>query len=562
MLSSPPPPLENCKKKFAWLVAPNSDGSTDVNWKVAEGPFDPLQYQQQTEGYDTSLSHLKNVFSQQGSFDGILGFSQGAAMAALISAQQEQLKGEMDFKFVIICSGFSLNVKEMERGIIKCPSLHIFGNEHGKDRQIANQASKELTSLYDDGCSVIIEHDCGHIIPTRSPYIDEIKGFLGRFLSFPVGCGYQDQQSHFCVKRGTGTSRASRGKGEIKKKMEVSNKYIVIKHYFEDAPKESDFEIKTETLGLSVEEGSDDMIVKNLYISIDPFQINRMKSFSASQDAISYSTRITPGKAIDGPVIGKVVASGNNKFVKDDLVLGVFTWAEYCFVKERTIMRKLEPSEFPLTYHLGVLAKEKERVCIGKLRWKGRGKKGCDGERGERGCARSGEGCNGEGDGGAVYARKVAFLKDKLVFDDAFNYKEETDQSSTLRRYFPEGIDIYFDNVGGKMLEAVIDNMNTFGRVAVCGATSEYIDIRKRASLDLVNVIYKRIIIQGFLTPDLMIHHFQNFMIKTSNYLRTGELQVTEDISLGIESVPSAFVGLFNGNNIGKKIVRLVEEEE
>ncbi|RYQ89895.1 hypothetical protein Ahy_B09g096283 isoform D [Arachis hypogaea] len=182
MLSSPPPPLENCKKKFAWLVAPNSDGSTDVNWKVAEGPFDPLQYQQQTEGYDTSLSHLKNVFSQQGSFDGILGFSQGAAMAALISAQQEQLKGEMDFKFVIICSGFSLNVKEMERGIIKCPSLHIFGNEHGKDRQIANQASKELTSLYDDGCSVIIEHDCGHIIPTRSPYIDEIKGFLGRFL--------------------------------------------------------------------------------------------------------------------------------------------------------------------------------------------------------------------------------------------------------------------------------------------------------------------------------------------------------------------------------------------
>ncbi|XLT35520.1 hypothetical protein HN873_066812 [Arachis hypogaea] len=130
------------------------------------------------------------------------------------------------------------------------------------------------------------------------------------------------------------------------------------------------------------------------------------------------------------------------------------------------------------------------------------------------------------------------------------------------KRYFPEGIDIYFDNVGGKMLEAVIDNMNTFGRVAVCGATSEYIDIRKRASLDLVNVIYKRIIIQGFLTPDLMIHHFQNFMIKTSNYLRTGELQVTEDISLGIESVPSAFVGLFNGNNIGKKIVRLVEEEE
>lgn len=179
---SPPPPLENCKKKFAWFVAPNFDGGSGIDWKVADGPFGPLQYQHQTDGYDISLSHLKAAFTQEGPFDGILGFSQGAAMAALISAQQEKLKGNLDFKFVILCSGFALHTKEMECGLIKCPSLHVFGNEHGKDRQIANQASKELASLYDGSCSVIIEHDCGHIIPTRSPYIDEIKDFLGRFL--------------------------------------------------------------------------------------------------------------------------------------------------------------------------------------------------------------------------------------------------------------------------------------------------------------------------------------------------------------------------------------------
>ncbi|CAK8572538.1 unnamed protein product [Lathyrus sativus] len=180
--ASPPPPLENCKKKFAWFVAPNFDGSSGVDWKVADGPFDPLQYQQQTDGYDISISHLENVFSKEGPFDGILGFSQGAAMTAVISAQQEKLKGKMDFKFVVLCSGFALNLKEMECNPIKCPSLHIFGNEHGQDRQIANQASKELASLYDSSCSVIVEHGCGHIIPTRSPYIDEIKAFLGRFL--------------------------------------------------------------------------------------------------------------------------------------------------------------------------------------------------------------------------------------------------------------------------------------------------------------------------------------------------------------------------------------------
>jgi pimeloyl-ACP methyl ester carboxylesterase len=180
--ASPPPPLENCKKKFAWFVAPDFDGSSGAEWKVANGPFDPLQYQQQTGGYDISISHLENVFSQEGPFDGILGFSQGAAMTAVISAQQEKLKGKMDFKFVVLCSGFALHLKEMECSPIKCPSLHIFGNEHGQDRQIANQTSKELASLYDSDCSVIVEHDCGHIIPTRSPYIDEIKAFLGRFL--------------------------------------------------------------------------------------------------------------------------------------------------------------------------------------------------------------------------------------------------------------------------------------------------------------------------------------------------------------------------------------------
>ncbi|KAM3704620.1 hypothetical protein ACJW31_03G019200 [Castanea mollissima] len=176
------PPSQNCRKKFAWLVAPDFNVSGEVDWKIANGSFDPLQYLQQTDGFDVSLAYLKSVFSQKGPFDGILGFSQGAAMAALVSAQQERLKSEMDFRFVILCSGFGIKLAEFECQAINCPSLHIFGSDHGKDRQIANQASRDLASLFDDGCSVIIEHDSGHIIPTRSPYIDEIRNFLHRFL--------------------------------------------------------------------------------------------------------------------------------------------------------------------------------------------------------------------------------------------------------------------------------------------------------------------------------------------------------------------------------------------
>lgn len=128
------------------------------------------------------MAYLKDIFSQEGPFDGILGFSQGAALAAAVCARLGMLKGEMEFRFAILCSGFALKLPELDSGLIKCPSLHIFGSDHGKDRQIANQASEVLASLFDDGCSVVIQHESGHIIPTRSPYIDQIKEFLQRFL--------------------------------------------------------------------------------------------------------------------------------------------------------------------------------------------------------------------------------------------------------------------------------------------------------------------------------------------------------------------------------------------
>ncbi|KAK1564367.1 hypothetical protein Q3G72_001690 [Acer saccharum] len=177
-----PPLSENCRKKYAWSVAPDSSQSTEIDWKRADRPFDPLQYQQQTDGFDVSLSYLKTVFAQQQPFDGILGFSQGAAMAASICALRERLKGELDFRFGILCSGYALPSTEIQPGSINCPSLHIFGSDLGKDRQTANQASRDLAMAFENGCYAIIEHDCGHFIPTRSPYIDEIKGFLQHFL--------------------------------------------------------------------------------------------------------------------------------------------------------------------------------------------------------------------------------------------------------------------------------------------------------------------------------------------------------------------------------------------
>lgn len=111
------------------------------------------------------------------------------------------------------------------------------------------------------------------------------------------------------------------------------------------------------------------------------------------------------------------------------------------------------------------------------------------------------------------------------------------------------------------MLEAAISNMNINGRVALCGIISEYTDARKRAAPDLLSVIYKRIMIKGFLSGDYM-HLYPEFISTTVDHLRMGKLHVLEDISIGLEYVPSAFVGLFHGHNIGKRIVKVSNDFE
>ncbi|CAD6267459.1 unnamed protein product [Miscanthus lutarioriparius] len=181
--SDKPSPLSvTPNRKFAWLIAPNSHCNPEQDWRAADVPFDPLQYQQQTEGFEESYTYLENAISRMGSFDGILGFSQGAAMAALFCRQQQKICGSPKFRFGMFCSGYPAPVGDFGNEPIKLPSLHCFGNGDGHDRQIANRASAELAGFFEQDCCSVVEHDMGHIIPTRSPYIDRIKDFLSSFL--------------------------------------------------------------------------------------------------------------------------------------------------------------------------------------------------------------------------------------------------------------------------------------------------------------------------------------------------------------------------------------------
>ncbi|PWA54876.1 2-alkenal reductase (NADP(+)-dependent) [Artemisia annua] len=265
-----------------------------------------------------------------------------------------------------------------------------------------------------------------------------------------------------------------------------------------------------------------------------------MASLSASVVNIS---KIIPGNAINGcGGLGRVVASKHPDFHKNDIVYGSgsLNWAEYTIVKGGNMLRKVDKLEFPLSYHVGIFGNSLSSLVVQVLDHCMRfalGSSGltayggffqvCKPKKGDKVFVSAVAGsvgnlvcqyaklCGCYAVGCAGSNQKVELLKGKLGLDDAFNYKKEADFNSALQRYFPDGIDIYFDNVGGKMLEVVIANMNSFGRIAICG----------------------------------------DLMLMTIAYVRAGKLFVLEDISLGIESIPSAFVRLFRGENVGKQIV-------
>ncbi|XP_074559363.1 2-alkenal reductase (NADP(+)-dependent)-like isoform X1 [Curcuma longa] len=370
--------------------------------------------------------------------------------------------------------------------------------------------------------------------------------------------------------------------------MELENKYVSLKHHIDGHPSESDFELATAPLQSAP--GSNEVIVKNLFLSIDPYQLNRMKLYSSSHTATPAASQIEPGQArvagllfagnafvawsqlttsplllqrIKASGVGKVVASGRAELEEGDVVVGLLGWEQYTVVRPGTVLMKVAAKDLPLSYYVSVLGSSGFTAFAGFYDV-------CKPKKGEKVFVSAAAGSVGSlvGQyaklsgcyvvGCAGSKQKVDLLKDKLGFDDAFNYKEEVDLKSALRRYFPDGIDIYFDNVGAAMLEAAVANMNQFGRVAVCGAIAEYTNAGKRAAPDLIDVIYKRITLRGFLSLDYL-HLHEQFSAATTDYLRRGRMISLEDVSVGIESVPTAFVGLFRGDNVGKKLVRVCE---
>ncbi|KAG2381060.1 hypothetical protein LR48_Vigan11g155500 [Vigna angularis] len=341
---------------------------------------------------------------------------------------------------------------------------------------------------------------------------------------------------------------------------EVRNKKVVLRDHVVGFPKESDMNTVEGRIRLKVPEGSNDVLLKNLYLSCDPY----MRILMNKVESLDVHHHYTPSSPLSGYGVSKVVESAHSDYKKGDLVWGFTKWEEYSFVSSSQICFKIAHTDVPLSYYTGILGMP-GLTAYGGFFDISSPKKGdnvfvsaASGAVGHLvGQFAKLSGCYVVGSAGTK--EKVDLLKNKLGFDEAFNYKEESDLNATLKRYFPEGIDIYFENVGGKTLDAVLPNMRLHGRIPVCGMISQYNLAQPEGVTNLAYLIFQRVKMEGFLITDFF-HSYPKFLDFVLPLIRDGKVVYVEDIVEGLENGPAALVGLFSGRNVGKQVVVVAHE--
>ncbi len=295
------------------------------------------------------------------------------------------------------------------------------------------------------------------------------------------------------------------------------------------------------------------LLVRNAFFSVDPYMRPRMN------DVRSYVAPFTLGEAMTGGAVGRVAVSRNPAFGEGDWVVHPLGWREWA-LSDGSGVRTIDASGAPVSTALGVLGMPGFTAYYGLFEL-GRPKEGetvfVSGAAGAVGST-AGQmakivGCRVVGSAGSEV--KLAWLGE-LGFDATFNYRERNAREA-LAEVAPDGIDIYFDNVGGDHLEAAIGALRTHGRVVACGSISRYNDVEPTPGpRNMFMVVTKRLRIQGYIISD-HFDRFGDFHAQAQEWFRDGRLRYRETVIEGIENAPSAFLGLLRGENIGKMLVKV-----
>ncbi|MFK0299325.1 NADP-dependent oxidoreductase [Brevundimonas sp. NPDC090276] len=306
--------------------------------------------------------------------------------------------------------------------------------------------------------------------------------------------------------------------------------------------------------GIAASPAEAEVQVRNIWMSVDPYMLNRL------YDRPNYVPPFKLGRPLDGGAVGEVIASAHPDFQPGDLVLNTYGWRE-AFTAPGKRLTRIEPSAITPQDHLGVAGLTGMTAYVGLLRIAGL-KAGdtvfvsaAAGAVGTVACQIAKLiGCRVIGSAGG--AAKAAFLRNKVGVDHAIDYRAENDLSAALADAAPNGIDVYFENVGGDHFNAALDNAAVGARFALCGMIAQYGDGQPPLQARMFHAISKRIRMEGFLLGD---HDDLKpaFERDIAAWLADGSVRSFTTVSEGLESAPEAFRSLLTGGNTGKMLVRL-----
>lgn len=300
--------------------------------------------------------------------------------------------------------------------------------------------------------------------------------------------------------------------------------------------------------------GDGEIVVRAHYLSLDPYMRGRM------DDAKSYAAKAELNQVMVGMAVGEVIESHHEKFKAGDYVEARTGWQEYGLSKGSGV-RKLDANYVPLSAYLGAVGMPGVTAWIG-LNEHGKPKPGetvvvsaASGAVGSAvGQLARMKGCRAVGIAGG--RAKCDYVVNELGFDACIDYKSENLEGALLSAC-SKGVDVYFDNVGGPTLDAVLGHMNAFSRIALCGQISGYNDPSALAITNMRSFLVNRIALRGFIVSDHM-ELWRPALKELADLVHTGKLKYRESVATGIENAPAAFIGLLDGKNFGKQLVKLI----
>lgn len=340
---------------------------------------------------------------------------------------------------------------------------------------------------------------------------------------------------------------------------DYQNTRILLSSRPEGEPIAKNFHIET----IDVQEPAEgEVLLRTIYLSLDPYMRGRMSS------AKSYAAPVEIGDVMEGGTVSEVVDSRHPDFAAGDFVLSYCGWQSYAVVPGGRHLRKLDPGSAPISTAVGVLGMPGFTAYAGLLAI-GNPQQGetvavaaATGPVGSMvGQLAKIKGANAIGIAGG--ADKVAFLRE-LGFDETLDHRSP-DFTAQLKDAAPKGIDVYFENVGGAVWDAILPRLNTYARVPVCGLVAHYNETQTPAGPDQMpklmrNILTKSLMIRGFIQSEFVKDYYKAFQQDVAGWIASGQIKYREDIVTGLDNAPEAFAGLLTGKNFGKLLIEVAPD--